>query len=190
MYEKHRTQKLRELMMDKNLDAVIISNFENQYYFSGLKAITYSRPILLIVEKNKESLILPTLEENHARHKTEVGFLYAYHEVQGKDGATSYLEQVRAMLENLPEKITIGIEYNSLPSQISLMIEEGGFKFENIESEITRMRSIKSEREIEMITESGKLVSKALQYSVENAKAGITELEMDYFGNEYLFKEI
>lgn len=190
MNVKPRINQLRNLMEQKNLDAVIISNFENQYYFSGLKAITYSRPIMLIIEKTQKSLIIPTLEENHAKHKTDADHLYVYHEVEGKDGETSYLKQVDTMLSNLESGITIGIEYNSLPSQISFMLKDAGFKIENIETDVTDMRAIKNEEEIEMIIESGKLVSQALKHSIENTAAGLTELEMDYFGNEYLFKEI
>lgn len=70
------------------------------------------------------------------------------------------------------------------------MLKESGFDIENVEADITTMRSVKSDEEIEMIKESGKLVSHALKESVENTKSGMSELEMDYFGNEYLFKEV
>lgn len=187
---KPRVEKLRKIMAQKNLDAVIISNFENQYYFSGLKAITYSRPILLIIERNQKSLIIPTLEENHAKDKTDTDQLYVYHEVEGKEGENYFLKQVSTMLSKLNPGITVGIEYNSLPSQISFMIKDAGFAIDNMEADITNMRAVKDEEEIDMITESGKLVSQALKHSVENTEQGLTELEMDYFGNEYLFKEV
>lgn len=187
---KTRVTQLRKIMAQKNLDTMIISNFENQYYFSGLKAITYSRPILLVIEKEEKSLIIPTLEEKHAKHKTDADYLYVYHEIQNKEGETSYHTQVEKMLSNLKPNTTIGIEYNSLPSQISFMIEKAGFKLENIETDVTIMRAVKSSEEIKMIKESGKLVSQALKHSLENIKGGITELEVDYYGNSYLFKEI
>lgn len=187
---KSRIKKLRTIMKEKSLDAVLISNFENQYYFSGLKAITYSRPILILVTDKETSLIIPTLEENHAKDKTDVDHLYIYHEVKDKEGAYSYLEQVQVMLNTLSSEMTIGIEYNALPTQITLMLKEFGSSIENIEKDITEMRAVKSDEEIEMIKESGQLVSQALKESVENARQGISELEMDYFGNEYLFKEV
>lgn len=190
MHVKPRVERLRHLMKQRNMDAVIISNFENQYYFSGLKAITYSRPIMLIIEQNQKSLIIPTLEENHAKDKTDADHLYVYHEVEEKEGEISYLKQVSSMLKNLSPGSTIGIEYNTLPSQISFMMKDAGFDIDNIETDVTNMRAVKDEEEIDMIIESGELVSQALKHSVENTNKGLTELEMDYFGNEYLFKEV
>ena len=187
---KTRIANLRKIMQEKSLDAVLISNFENQYYFSGLKAITYSRPILLLATKDEMSIVLPTLEENHAKHKTDADYLYVYHEVEGKDGEHSYHAQVETLLKTINKGLQVGIEYDSLPTQITLMLKEAGLDYGNIEKEIVKMRAVKSEEEIKMIKESGKQVSHALKESVENVKSGMSELEMDYFGNEYLFKEV
>lgn len=190
MDNKSRITELRNIMQEKSLDAVLISNFENQYYFSGLKAITYSRPILLLVTKNEMSIVLPTLEENHAKHKTGADHLYVYHEVEGKDGEHSYHAQVKSLFKTIDEGAKIGVEYNSLSTKITLMLKEAGLDCDNIEEDVVKMRAVKSEEEIKIIKESGRLVSNALKASVENVKAGMSELEMDYFGNEYLFKEV
>lgn len=107
---KARITQLRKIMQNKSLGAVLISNFENQYYFSGLKAITYSRPILMLVTKDETSLVLPTLEENHAKHKTDTNNLYVYHEVEDKVGAHSYHVQVQEMLKTLSSDNKVGIE--------------------------------------------------------------------------------
>lgn len=187
---KSRIKKLRTVMKEKSLDAVLISNFENQYYFSGLKAITYSRPILMLITVNETSLVLPTLEENHAKHKTDTNNLYVYHEVKDKAGAHSYHAQVKEMLKTIDGSACVGIEYNALTTQITLMLKAAGLEYENVETDIVRMRAVKSAEEIKMIKESGKLVSHALKESVENVRTGMSELEMDYFGNEYLFKEV
>src|SRR5699024_1596669 len=155
-----------------------------------LKSIAYSRPILLLVTKDEVSIVLPTLEENHAKHKTDADHLYVYHEVEGKDGEHSYHAQVETLLTTIDKGSHVGIEYNSLSTQITLMLKEAGLDYANIEKEIVQMRAVKSEEEIKMIKESGKLVSHALKESVENVKSGMSELEMDYFGNEDLFKSV
>src|SRR5699024_10383616 len=109
MKSDNRLTTLREIMKERGLDTVLVSNFENQYYFTGLKAITYSRPILLKVSQEELSLVIPTLEENHARHMTEADELYVYHEVEGKEGEYSYLEQVDALMDSIPSGSTVGI---------------------------------------------------------------------------------
>lgn len=190
MQTSRRLDRIRKMMTEKEIDTVLISNFENQYYFSGLKAITYSRPILLKISQDDMSIVIPTLEENHAKHVTGADELYIYHEVEGKVGEYSYIAQVNALLNTIPSKTKVGIEFGSLPTKIAFMLKEKRFEVENIEDDIVNMRMIKSDEEIEAIKESGKLVSEALKLSIENVQAGLSELEMDYFGTEYLFKEV
>lgn len=186
-----RIEDLRGIMEKRNIDTSIIFNFENQYYFSGLKAITYSRPIILIIEKETQSLIIPKLEENHAKEKTNVSKFYIYHEVESeKNNTTDYVASFREAIGKLEKGSTIGIEFNSMPTALTFELQTADFKLENISQNIVNLRNIKSKEEIELIKESGRLVSNALKHSLENSKYGITEMKLDYYGNQYLFEEI
>src|SRR5699024_1814222 len=60
----------------------------------------------------------------------------------------------------------------------------------DIGGEIVRLRSIKTEAEINMISESGKLGSGALRRTIEQSAAGHSELEIDDYGNQFLFDEV
>lgn len=191
MNTTQRISQLREIMKIRNLDAAVIFNFENQYYFSGLKAITYSRPIILIVEKSKQSLIIPKVEENHAEEKTDVDSLYVYQEVEGFDNeSTNYKELFKDVLSKLENNSKIGIEYGSLPTDFTIDIQNQGFETQNIQQDIVNLRAIKSEEEIESIKKSGELVSGALKTTLENSTVNASEVEIDYFGNRFLFDEI
>lgn len=191
MNTTQRISQLRETMKIRNLDAAVIFNFENQYYFSGLKAITYSRPIILIVEKSKQSLIIPKVEENHAEEKTDVDSLYVYQEVEGFDNeSTNYKELFKDVLSKLENNSKIGIEYGSLPTDFTIDIQNQGFEIQNIQQDIINLRAIKSEEEIESIKKSGELVSGALKTTLENSTVNASEVEIDYFGNQFLFDEI
>lgn len=191
MNTTQRISQLREIMKIRNLDAAVIFNFENQYYFSGLKAITYSRPIILIVEKSKQSLIIPKVEENHAEEKTDVDSLYVYQEVEGFDNeSTNYKELFKDVLSKLENNSKIGIEYGSLPTDFTIDIQNQGFETQNIQQDIVNLRAIKSEEEIESIKKSGELVSGALKTTLENSTVNASEVEIDYFGNQFLFDEI
>jgi len=68
-------------------------------------------------------------------------------------------------------------------------LKEHGYKLIYIGEKIAEMRSIKDEQEIELLIESGKLVSLALSESLRNARAGVSEIELDQFGNKALFEE-
>ena len=183
-----RIESLRQVMTEKNLDAAIIFNFENQFYFSGLKAITYSRPIIMIVEQTRQSLIIPKLEEKHAKEKTDADPIHIYHEVEGR-GSTDYHELFDEVLDGI-EGSQVGIEFGALPAELASSIQEKGHDLVDIQADIVRMRAIKSGDEIEMIKESGKLVSGALKHTLEHSAAGKSELEINYHGNQYLFEEI
>src|SRR5699024_1382720 len=191
METRQRIESLREVMEARGIDAAVVFNFENQFYYSGLRAITYSRPIILIVERHRQSLIIPSLEENHAKEKTDVDHLFVYHEVAGKnDGSTDYRELFDEVLSKLEPGATVGIEYGALPADYMMRIQDQGLPVEDIGGDITRLRAIKSEAEIEMISESGKLVSGALRRTIEQSAVGRSELEIDDYGNQFLFDEI
>ncbi|AKG03449.1 X-Pro dipeptidase [Salimicrobium jeotgali] len=191
MNTSQRITQLREVLKTRNLDAAIIFNFENQYYFSGLKAITYSRPIILVVEENKQSLIIPKVEENHAKEKTDVDSLYIYQEVRNSSGeSTDYKALFNDVLSKLNDNSKVGIEYSSLPTDFTMSLQSQGFEIEDIQQDVVDLRSIKSEEEIEAIKTSGDLVSGALKNTLENSSINASEVDIDYFGNQFLFNEI
>ncbi|SDY28092.1 M24 family metallopeptidase [Salimicrobium album] len=191
MNTSQRVARLREVLKARNLDAAIIFNFENQYYFSGLKAITYSRPIILVVEENKQSLIIPKVEENHAKEKTDVDSLYIYQEVRNSSGeSTDYKALFNDVLSKLNNHSKIGIEYGSLPTDFTMSLQSQRFEIEDIQQDVVDLRSIKSEEEIEAIKTSGDLVSGALKNTLENSSIKASEVDIDYFGNQFLFDEI
>ncbi|SIT72819.1 M24 family metallopeptidase [Edaphobacillus lindanitolerans] len=186
-----RVQKLREVMDARGIDVSVICNFENQYYFSGLKAITYSRPIVLLVDKQETSLIIPSLEEEHAKAKTRVDHLHVYHEVKSKAGqGESYTEHFDALLSRYPKGTVIGAEFASFPVRLEQIARKHGADLVSIDKEIVDMRAVKDEQEMGMIAESGRLVSLALKHSLEHAAAGMSEMEMDQFGTRALFMEV
>lgn len=187
----HRIQTLRNDFSSLGIDAAIIMNFENQFYYSGLKAITYSRPIVLGIDQNETHLIIPSLEEEHAKDKTDVDKLYVYHETKLESSrGESYLDYFVQMLDQFSQNARIGIEYSSCPVILRNILADKGFTLLNVDSYIAEKRFIKDDVELNLIKESGRLVSLALKNSLENAKAGITEIELDHYGNSALFDEV
>lgn len=191
MKTEKRIQELRKIMDEKDLDATIVMNFENQYYFSGLKAITYSRPIVLVVNQKEIVLIIPSLEEEHAKEKSTADRLYVYHETkfQATEGK-SHLEHLATIMSEYPAGAKIGVEFSSLPVKLERLITEKGHKVVDLDKDIIGLRAIKDKEELALITESGRLVSLALKNSIENARVGMSEMEFDQIGTHALFKEV
>ncbi|WP_325999617.1 M24 family metallopeptidase [Virgibacillus pantothenticus] len=190
MYDQ-RLNSFREDFSNLEVDAAIIFNFENQFYFTGLKAITYSRPIILGIGEEKTHFIIPSLEEQHAKAKTNVDNYYIYHETKMySKNNENYLDYFSQLLQQFPAHARIGIEFSTLPVILRDMIVNKGFSLVNIDQYITKMRFVKDNQELNSIREAGKLVSLALKESLNHARQGITEIELDQFGNTVLFKEV
>src|SRR5699024_1427077 len=122
MQTSSRLDRIRKMMTEKEIDTVLISNFENQYYFSGLKAITYSRPILLKISQDDMSIVIQTLEENHAKHVTGTDELFIYHKVEGKVVKYLYIDKLNKVLNTILSITKDSIMYRPLPTKYYLML--------------------------------------------------------------------
>ncbi|MFZ5754236.1 MAG: M24 family metallopeptidase [Bacillota bacterium] len=185
-----RLAKLREYMEENGISLSIIMHPENQYYISGFKAIIYSRPIALMVEPAVTALIVPGLEEKHAEAEAAVDRLYIYYEHPEKtEDPKSYMEHLDKIISAFPKGTRIGVEASVMSMGLANHIKNAGYELLDIGRKISEMRFIKDEQEIELLIEAGKLVSLALSESLEKARAGISEIELDQYGNKALFEE-
>jgi len=189
-YTKRRLSDVRAFMDKEGIDLCIVMHPENQYYLSGLKATNYSRPIVFIVEKSLTNLVIPALEEEHAAHEARVDktFVYYEHPEKANEG-TSYLQAIDKIILKYAKGRRIGVETNVVSAYLYTYLRMAGFELIDIGQKIAEMRFIKDEAEIEMIIKSGELVTLALSVSLENACVGISELELDHFGNKAFLEE-
>ncbi len=190
MDTKKRLVHFRKFMAENNITSSLIFNFENQFYISGFKAIIYSRPIVLGVETDKTFLIVPGLEENHAKAHARVNELYSYHEYpEKKDSGTSYMDPLDKIISQYPAGTRIGVEFTAMSTGLAQHLKSRGYELIDIGKFICEMKFIKESQELDVLAESGKLVSLALKKSLENTKAGITEMELDQYGTQALFEQ-
>ena len=139
-----RISKLQNDFHTLGIDAAIVLNFENQFYLSGLKAITYSRPIVLGIDSATTHLIIPSLEEEHAKDKTAIENLYVYHETKLRSfEGESYLDYFTKLIDKFPKNGRIGIEFSSLPVILAKRSFEKGFHQVILEKNLEEMRDWK-----------------------------------------------
>lgn len=186
----NRTHSLRAHMEKQDIALSIVMNAQNQFYFSAYKAIIYSRPIIFAATMNKTCLIVPGLEENHAKAHSDVDEVLTYYEHPEK--ATLHGNHrffIDELLEVIPKGSKIGVEFHEMSFGFAKYLREKGFQLVDMSIIIKEMRYIKDDQEIAMMIEAGKLVSKAIEVSIENVKPGVTEMEMDQLGNTFLLEE-
>jgi Xaa-Pro dipeptidase len=185
-----RIQKLRHLMQDKGLDVVILTKPESQFYITGFRALTYSRPIATLLTEHSVTMVVPGLEEVHAHHEARADEIHVYYEhpERTKADEKTAFEIIKRLLKTRQLK-HVGIEDGYLTyGYASALASE--FQIYGITDAIIQMRLIKDEDEIRILEEAGKVVSGAVRTTLENVGVGKTELEVEGPGNQYIFETV
>lgn len=183
----HRIEQIRNHMREHSLDVCVLCSPENMQYLSGFQAITYSRPIIFIIDHETTHLIIPALEKAHAHlDSTSVEHLHVYYEhPEMAAGATSALE---CLLQILKPGSRLGVEYGSLSFKLALALKEKKMELCDIGGLLVRMRYVKEEEEKECIREAGRLCCYAFGKSLEHAHPGISEMEFEQYGTQALYE--
>lgn len=187
----HRISELRRFMEERGIRLSLITNPDDQYYLSGFKAIIYSRPIDLLITPTQTVLIVPALEEAHARSEAAVDDVLVYYEhpEQASKGK-SHLDHLGAFLKKLPAGAKIGVQSAVISHRFAEYLRSQGLELVDVGDKVKRMRFIKDASEISLMEEAGRLVCLALRESLAAIRPGITEIELDASGNQALFKEV
>jgi Xaa-Pro dipeptidase len=184
-----RVERFKEFMNEKEIALSLVWEPDNQFYLTGFRAISYSRPIVTLISNWKIELIIPGLEKVHAKQKAKVDAMYVYYEQYGlRDKELSYLDHLTTLLQRYPAGSRIGVELDILPSTILMYLVELGFIIQDIGKKITAMRTIKDIHEIELLKIAGLLSDKAIGESLKHARVGISELEFDSYGDRLLLE--
>ncbi|PKR77651.1 aminopeptidase P family protein [Halalkalibacillus sediminis] len=185
-----RVNALRNKMREKEIDATILWDPDNEYYISGFRAISYSRPILLLVYQDKTQYILPALEEEHAKLNAHVDEFYIYYETYPhREFDTTYIQPLNRILSDLPKQTTIGLEMELVPASFAKMFESKSFHIKDVTQDLIDLRAIKDEEEIYWLEQAGHLSDVALKASFNHLEPGMSELEFDSHGDRALLEE-
>lgn len=182
-----RIQTLRTHMARQGLNACLLTSPENMQYMSGFQAITYSRPILFLVTETSTCLIIPALEEDHADlTSTGVEHLRVYYEHPEKISvAASPFDHLRQIL---PHGVRLGVEFSSVSLRMADTLRSMGHTLFDLSDTLKVMRYIKDEQEKEYIREGGRLCRYAFGKTLEHARAGISEMELEQYGTQALYE--
>lgn len=174
-----RLKKLRKLLVEKDCEAILISQPENRYYISGFDGTAG----FLLITKDRNILATD----------------FRYIEQSKKQAAGFEIIQTTGKMEDwLPALISklsvknIGFEsghlnysiYNRLSNIVSALKPE--INLVPLEDFIDSLRAVKDQREIELITKAVALADAAMKYSIGNIKPGMTELEAVWETEKYL----
>jgi Xaa-Pro dipeptidase len=141
------------------------------------------------MDLEKTAIIVPGLEEIHAKDKADVQNILVYYEHPMKQQSeTTHTSILKNVLQNLPKNAVIGVDLAFIPGETLNFIQQLGYKVADIGQTIYEMRYIKDSHEIDLLEKAGRLVNLAVSKSLNTIREGMTEIEIDAAGNAALFE--
>ncbi|EZH65949.1 hypothetical protein DH09_14070 [Bacillaceae bacterium JMAK1] len=185
-----RLESIRIWMSEKDVTTSVVFLPDHQFYLTNFKALTYSRPIVLLIDKEKTALVVPGLEEVHANHVSTIDQVAVYYETdQHQNEATSLYKRLREVLKDF-DCNKVAIDEQNAPIMFLRHFVPVGSETVDLSAKLVEMRYIKSTEEIDEIKKTGVWINEAVNKSYEACAIGVTELEVDGAGNTYLFENL
>lgn len=181
-----RTSKAQKMMIEHKLDAIFLTTEPNVRYFSGFFSQFWESPtrpwFLIIPATGKPIAIIPEIGES-GMAETWIDDILTWASPNPADDGISL---VADKLNNLPRRYgrigaTLGIEsYLRMPFNnfIELSSKLKGTKFVDIATQIHRLRSVKSEAEIEKIRKACDIAHNGFVNIPNHARTGQTERDI------------
>ncbi len=180
---KARRERLRLLLQENNLDALLVSNETNRYYLSGFELHNgqcNETSGYLIIDKDGDDLLC-----------TDPRFLLAAQSLWKEDKIkiyTSARSNFYASIIKERKYKNIGIDENDL-SYAFVNTTFKGIEIYEAAGLVEQLRIIKDSSEIALLKESAKLNHKLMQhiprYLEENIAKNITEKDLAYYIEDY-----
>ena len=179
-----RFNKIYQILEKNNLDAIALIPGSNFKYLTGGSFPLMERPTVLIITKDKNVAILPSLEVDSFNLLKLNAEVISWHD---KEGFNQAFKEASKILDNINN---IGVE-----GQIIRFFETQAFKenFKEIEiinshKEISSIRINKEEDEINNLLEAIKISEKSLENTLNYIKIGMQELQIKQFLMQELYK--
>jgi len=179
-----RFKKIYKILESNNLDAIALIPGSNFKYLTGGTFPLMERPTVLIIAKDKNVAILPSLEVDSFNLLKINANVISWHD---KEGFNQAFKEASKILSNIKN---IGVE-----GQIIRFFETQAFKenFKEIEiinshKEISSIRIHKEEDEINILLKAIKISEKSLENTLNYIKIGMQELQIKQFLMQELYK--
>lgn len=168
-YLEKRILKIKKILADKNLDAILISNIANITYLSDfLFLISEDREGFILITKNSQYFISSFLYKKEILNKTK-NYYFLELSSTNKKNFVNYLDEI-IKKENLK---TLAIESENITVNEFMFIKKLNVNIVPISLE--NLRSIKDKEEIRRIKKACDITDKVFDFILKKIKIGITE---------------
>ena len=184
---KRRLDKLRNVMSNKNLDAIILTSMHNIAYYTGFIYCSFGRFYGCVITKNKITTISANIDASQPwRRSICDNVIYTDWK------RDNYLKAIVLIIGKEKPPKNIGIEND----HVTLDIEEkfvslfSFSKFFDVSKDLMSLRMIKSNEEIEIIKNGARIADIGGKEMIKNVKVGASELEIAIAGRDKMEREI
>ena len=163
-------QQLRKLMQVNSISGLAVVPGPNMSYLTGSKFHLSERPVVLIIEQNKSTFILPELESAKVSGLDADCITY-----DDKDGPSKAFTQFSEN-NNFTE---LGIESRTIRHLELDLLQTTGIttKFVDVIDIFAQLRMSKSKKEKECMVKAVEIAQKSLESTLHRIKPGVTEKE-------------
>lgn len=172
-----RIERVRTYLLEKKIDALLVSNFYNILYLTGFKTLTKDeREAFVLVTKNKLYLFSDEryLSKDYKSHTAH----YEPKLIEPKRGLLVHLNEIVGK-----EKIkTLGFEAEDLKYYEHFHISQqfAGIKLIPTDRTVVKLREIKNEKETALIEKACEITDKCLEDISKIIREGISEKELAF----------
>ena len=184
---KRRLDKLRNVMSNKNLDAIILTSMHNIAYYTGFIYCSFGRFYGCVITKNKITTISANIDASQPwRRSICDNVIYTDWK------RDNYLKAIVSIIgkEKPPKNIGIENDHVTLDMKKKFVSLFSFSKFFDVSKDLMSLRMIKSNEEIEIIRNGARIADIGGEEMVKNVKVGVSELEIAIAGRDKMEREI
>ena len=182
---QHKINSLRDRMKDNNVDLVVLGPGTHMRWLLGFNTHSDERPCMLLIGKEKEAFLMPSVNAEDARKRTDI----AINSWKDDDGPDQALKEALVDIgENAAKHIAID---EAMRSHFALIIIEAlpNPTYEFTGSTIGALRMRKDHTEYINLKENALIDDRAMQAGFAAIKEGVTELEIGEAINNHFISE-
>ena len=174
---ENRLAKLKNKLLENDIDTAIITDEDNVYYLCGYYDylhMEFGRPTLLVISVDHGTLLItPTIDLNTAEETARVDRISAWNDGMGNE----WREELPKVLKRSKR---IAIEPDHMPPLVRRYIDEK-VSYDRITSAtpiLSTMRMIKSEEELKIARDAGKVATAMMEAGREAIGHGVAEYQV------------
>ncbi|MDA8942126.1 Xaa-Pro peptidase family protein [bacterium] len=182
---QHKIKSLRDRMKENNVDLVVLGPGTHMRWLLGFNTHSDERPCMLLIGKEKEAFLMPSVNAEDARKRTDIA-INSWKDENGPDQALK--EALLYIGESAAKHITID---EAMRSHFALMVIEAlpNPTYEFTGSTIGALRMRKDQTEYINLKENALIDDRAMRAGFAAIREGVTELEIGEAINNHFISE-